>query len=276
MHGLTRSGRDFDVLARALAPDFRVVCPDIAGRGRSGWLVDAKDYSIQQYVSDCITLIARLGVAQVDWVGTSMGGLIGMALVVLPATARSRPGTIESDCESDRELPAANIEFANIESGAANTMFANPIRRLVLNDIAPVLEAEAVGRIAGYVGQAYRFSSFEQGVRHLQIVHLPFGPHSDEEWRALGRSVLVRDGSGWTLHDDPRIGEAFRALPAPASPLVLEQQGPWTSYDRILPDAGHPRSRVRLDLCRAPTGSWARAAAGGAGHAGGDRRCADR
>ena len=257
-HGLTRSGRDFDVLARALAPDFRVVCPDIAGRGRSGWLANAKDYSIPQYVSDCITLIARLGARQVDWVGTSMGGLIGMALAALPATARSRAATIESDIESGAEniksanieseadnieSGAANIESENIESGAANTMFANPIRRLVLNDIGPVLEAEAVGRIAGYVGQAYRFSSFEQGVRHLKIVHLPFGPHSEEEWRALGRSVLVPDGSGWTLHYDPRIGEAFRAQPVAAEPRSPVQQGPvqqspeqespWTSYDRI-------------------------------------------
>jgi pimeloyl-ACP methyl ester carboxylesterase len=197
VHGLTRSGRDFDALARALADSYRVVCPDIVGRGRSGWLEDSQQYAISQYVADCVTLIARLGVAQVDWVGTSMGGLIGMALAALEG---------------------------------------NPIRKLVLNDIGPQLSPLALARIGDYVGKQVRFATFAEGERYLRTIHASFGPHTDAEWRALSESVLLPDGEGARLHYDPRIGDAFRAptsaVPtAPAAPAASEN--PWSGYDRI-------------------------------------------
>ena len=112
VHGLTRNGRDFDMLAQALAADFRVVCPDVVGRGRSGRLRDPSGYAIPQYVADMVTLIARLDVDSVDWLGTSMGGMIGMALAAQDDT---------------------------------------PVRRLVLNDVGPVITSESLERIATYV-----------------------------------------------------------------------------------------------------------------------------
>ncbi len=80
VHGLTRNGRDFDVLATALQDDYRVVCPDVAGRGKSDWLTDPMQYGPVQYAADMTALVAQLGVAQVDWIGTSMGGVIGMVM----------------------------------------------------------------------------------------------------------------------------------------------------------------------------------------------------
>ena len=172
VHGLTRSGRDFDPLARALASHYRVVCPDIVGRGRSGWLRDPASYTVTQYVSDCVTLLAKLDAKLVHWVGTSMGGLIGMGLASLPG---------------------------------------NPIARLVLNDIAPILEEVAVRRIESYVGAPPRFSSFDEGVRYVSTVNAPFGTHSVEQWRALARNVLVQDGTEWRYHFDPALVPAFIA-----------------------------------------------------------------
>src|SRR5881394_2068088 len=108
-HGLSRQGRDFDTLAQAMAADYRVVCPDVVGRGRSDWLADPAGYAIPAYVADMVTLLARLNAAEVHWVGTSMGGLIGMGLASLPNS---------------------------------------PIKRLVLNDVGPRIEYEALERIA--------------------------------------------------------------------------------------------------------------------------------
>ena len=116
VHGLSRQGRDFDTLARDLSSDYRVICPDVVGRGQSDWLADPMGYGIPSYVADMVTLVARLNVAQVDWVGTSMGGLIGLMLASL----------------------------------AANS----PVRRLVLNDVGPVIQPEALKRIGSYLGAA--------------------------------------------------------------------------------------------------------------------------
>src|SRR5512145_2353603 len=123
VHGLTRSGRDFDFLAQALADDYRVVCPDVVGRGRSDWLRNKSLYALPQYCADMTALLARLGVETVDWFGTSMGGLIGMALACQPET---------------------------------------PIARLVLNDVGPVITASSLERIGTYLGAAPRFDSIEQ------------------------------------------------------------------------------------------------------------------
>ncbi|WP_341645158.1 alpha/beta fold hydrolase [Thauera sp. SDU_THAU2] len=191
VHGLTRNGRDFDDLAQALADDFRVVCPDVVGRGRSDWLGVKEDYGFPLYVSDMIALIARLNAEQVDWVGTSMGGIIGMLIASLPHS---------------------------------------PIRRLVLNDVGPVITAVSLQRIGPYVGTAPRFATMEEADAYLRKVNAPFGPLTDEQWRHLAnysvRPVGGPDG-GFVMIYDPAIGEVFRATPA------TEDIDMWPVYERI-------------------------------------------
>ena len=172
VHGLARSSRDFDELARALCGRFRVVCPDIAGRGDSDRLADPMLYAIPQYVSDMVTLIARLDVEAVSWVGTSMGALIGMALAAQPAT---------------------------------------PVKALVLNDAGPVLARAALERIAAYVGLAPQFSSIEKAEEYVRAVSASFGPHSDAQWRFLTETWVRKEGEQYRAHYDPRIAEPFRA-----------------------------------------------------------------
>jgi pimeloyl-ACP methyl ester carboxylesterase len=172
-HGLTRCARDFDTLAQALSESYRVVCPDVAGRGDSDWLPDPMLYQLPQYVGDMVTLVARLDVPGVHWVGTSMGGLIGMALAALPNT---------------------------------------PVTRLVVNDAGPVIAKTSLQRIAAYVGSAQAFASLEAAEQYVRAVSAPFGPHSDGQWRFLTEVVVRRNGDGtWRMHYDPRIAEPFRA-----------------------------------------------------------------
>ena len=196
VHGLTRQGRDFDVLAQDLARDCRVVCPDVAGRGRSDWLADPMAYVIPTYVADMVTLVARLGADQVDWVGTSMGGIIGMALASLTNA---------------------------------------PVRRLVVNDVGPAIEAVALARIGSYVGQPAFWRSAEEAAVALRVISAGFGPHTDAEWLALTRPQLVpaeQDGvPGFKPHYDPAIAVPFRSTTpelAAASEALL-----WQAWDRI-------------------------------------------
>jgi pimeloyl-ACP methyl ester carboxylesterase len=173
VHGLTRSSRDFDELARALCGQFRVVCPDVAGRGDSDRLADPMLYAVPQYVGDMVTLIARLDVEVVSWVGTSLGGLIGMALA-----AQSH----------------------------------SPLARLVLNDAGPVISRASLERIAGYVGTKMQFATLEDAEAYIRAISAPFGPHSDAQWRFLTETWLRRNDDGsWRAHYDPRIAEPFRA-----------------------------------------------------------------
>jgi pimeloyl-ACP methyl ester carboxylesterase len=167
VHGLTRTGRDFDELARALCGQWRVVCPDVAGRGDSERLPDPMLYGLPQYVADMVTLIARLDVEGVSWVGTSMGGLIGMALAA--------------------------------QAGS-------PVRRLVLNDAGPLVTRVSLERIASYVGKAPGFASVADAERYIRAISAPFGPHSDAQWRFLTETWLRRNDDGsWRAHYDPRI-----------------------------------------------------------------------
>ena len=192
VHGLTRNARDFDFIARALAKDYRVVCPDVVGRGRSDWLRDKALYAVPQYVSDMVTLIARLNVDKVDWIGTSMGGLIGMTLAA--------------------------------QQGS-------PIRRLVLNDVGPLLAAKALQRIATYVGKQFGFASMAEAEAHIRKVHAPFGLLTDEQWLHLTRwSVKPRpesEGGGFAFHYDPGIGDVFRTAP------MLMDVNLWPIYEQI-------------------------------------------
>ena len=173
VHGLTRCARDFDALAAAMADRYRVVCPDVAGRGDSEWLADAMLYQTPQYVSDMVTLIARMDVAEVHWVGTSMGALIGMALAAQAGT---------------------------------------PIQRFVINDAGPVISKVSLERIASYVGRAPAFPTIEDAVQYVRTVNAPFGPHTDAEWRFLAEVVMRKNPDGsFRVHYDPKLAEPFRA-----------------------------------------------------------------
>lgn len=174
VHGLTRNGRDFDDLARTLAPHYRVVCPDVVGRGQSGWLQVKADYQLPTYVADMVTLIARLNVDTVHWVGTSMGGLIGMILASMPDT---------------------------------------PIRRLVLNDVGTVITVNSLRRIGQYVGKAPVFPSYEAAEAYIREVSAPFGKLTDAQWRHLTETSVKPVEGGWSMRYDPGIGEPFRTTP---------------------------------------------------------------
>jgi len=175
VHGLTRNGRDFDRLAAALAAARKVVCPDVVGRGRSAWLPDPAAYSYAQYCTDMTALIARLDCEAVDWVGTSMGGLIGMMLAALPNT---------------------------------------PIRRLVLNDIGPFVPRQAIRRIADYVGKDPVFAELAGLEAYLRQVHAPFGALDDAAWMhlALHGHRRLPDGR-YGLAYDPVIARSFQDAP---------------------------------------------------------------
>jgi pimeloyl-ACP methyl ester carboxylesterase len=172
-HGLTRTGRDFDRLALALRHRMRVVCPDVVGRGRSDWLRDPRGYELAQYAADMTGLINAIGATEVDWLGTSMGGLIGLVLA-------SQPGS--------------------------------PIRRLLLNDIGPRMEFTALQRIGAYVGMAPHFDSVEQAVDYTIAIAPGFGLRNRDEWREATLSVLRPDGDGFTFHYDPKIGVPMQAM----------------------------------------------------------------
>lgn len=193
VHGLTRQGRDFDTLARDLCGSWRVVCPDVVGRGQSDWLQDPMGYAIPAYVADMVTLLARLDADTVDWVGTSMGGLIGLLVAALPNS---------------------------------------PVRRLVLNDVGPVLQAEALARIGSYLGLPVRFKSLEEAADQLWLISKGFGPHSREQWLALTQPQIVPDGQGaFKPHYDPGIAVPFRAITPEMA--AVGQAGLWQAFDAI-------------------------------------------
>jgi pimeloyl-ACP methyl ester carboxylesterase len=173
VHGLARNGRDFDVLAERLALRHRVLAVDMPGRGQSEWLRDANDYVFATYLTTLTALIARAGVDTVSWVGTSMGGLLGMVLAAQPGS---------------------------------------PIARLVVNDIGPVIEPAAFQRIAGYVGQDPSFASFAELETYIRTVSAPFGPHTDAQWRHIAATnARERPDGRWGLAYDPAIAVPFRA-----------------------------------------------------------------
>ena len=203
VHGLTRQGRDFDTLAQALCEqaggDIRVVCPDVVGRGRSDWLKDPQCYQLPFYAADMLALLAHLQPTTLDWVGTSMGGLIGLAVAGQP------------------DLPP----FAKV-------------RRLVLNDVGPVIEWQALQRIGQYLGHVPVFESEQQAADALWAIASSFGPHTPEQWLALTRPQIkpLGDDSGrLTLRYDPALAEPFKAITAESA-----AQGEallWQAYDQV-------------------------------------------
>lgn len=201
VHGLSRQGRDFDTLARALlaraAPaSLRVICPDIAGRGRSDWLREPTDYQIPNYAADMLRLTAQLRPATLDWVGTSMGGLIGMALCASAALG---------------------------------------VRKLVLNDVGPAIQYAAIQRIAQYLGQTMHFDTAEQAADALLRVSAGFGPHTRRQWMALTRPMLKpAPEGGFLLHYDPAIAVPFRAIDEASAARDTERL--WQLYDAVRAD----------------------------------------
>jgi pimeloyl-ACP methyl ester carboxylesterase len=193
VHGLTRVSDDFDYLAQEMSTEYRVVCPDVTGRGRSDWLTDPCHYVVPQYVSDMVTLLARLNAENVHWFGTSMGGLIGMGLASLKNS---------------------------------------PVDKLVLNDIGPRLDPTALARIGDYVGVEMRFPDVDAAIRYTKEISLPFGPHSEEEWRKLASDVVRQDTDGkWIFHYDPRLAIPFKE----STPESIRQGEAllWMAYDAI-------------------------------------------
>ena len=209
VHGLSRQGRDFDVLAQALcarSPNpLRVVCPDVAGRGRSDGLADPMAYQLPTYAGDMLALVAQLHaqspVAQLDWVGTSMGGLMGLLLAGQTAFQQTTPTWV-------------------------------PITRLVLNDVGPVVAWRFIERLRTYIGQTGQFDTLQAGADHLRRISPGFGPHTDAQWLALSTPMFKPlPQGGWTLHYDPALAQAVHALTPEAA-----QHGEallWQLYDQI-------------------------------------------
>ena len=216
VHGLSRQGRDFDTLARTLCDraqaagvPLRVVCPDVVGRGQSDWLKDPAGYQIPFYAADMLCLLAQLHaqapVRTLDWVGTSMGGLIGMALC-----------------------------------GHAQAPLPQPVRKLVLNDVGPTLEWSALQRIGAYLGKSGEFDNLQQAADAMWTISSTFGPHTPEQWLGLCSHMvkpvdaLAVAGGKLRLHYDPAIAHAF-GLATEAS--TLESQAIlWQLYEQIKAD----------------------------------------
>lgn len=205
VHGLSRQGRDFDTLAQALVArsphPLRVVCPDVVGRGESDWLADPMGYGIPTYVGDMLQLLQALHasapVTTLDWVGTSMGGLIGMGVAGTPGLP----------------LPA-------------------PVHRLVLNDVGPVIQWSALQRIGTYLGQTGRFGSVQEAADAMWAISQGFGPHTPGQWLALSQPMVKPlPAGGFTLHYDPAIAVPFRTLDEQAA--AAGQAALWQAYDAI-------------------------------------------
>jgi pimeloyl-ACP methyl ester carboxylesterase len=172
LHGLSRNGRDFDPLAQMLVnAGWRVVCPDMIGRGRSAWATDPAIYTVPQYVADCVTLIAAVQAKRLAWVGTSMGGIIGMAIAADPQS---------------------------------------PIESLVLNDIGPVIDPKGQQRIAANTVEKVEFESFDEAQKVLRARMVEFGPHSDEDFLYLSRHYIVKRNGMFTFHFDPHFSGTFK------------------------------------------------------------------
>ena len=208
VHGLSRQGRDFDVLARALLRQaaaqgqaLRVVCPDVVGRGESDWLKDPMGYQFPTYVGDMLGLLGHLQgqapIQALDWVGTSMGGLIGMTL-----------------------------------AGAPGLPLPVPVRRLVLNDVGPTVQWSAIERIGQYLGKSVHFDTVEGAAAAMRAISNGFGPHTDEEWLALSRPMLrPLPQGGYRLHYDPAIAVPYATVTREA--MAQGEAALWQVYDQI-------------------------------------------
>lgn len=181
VHGLTRNSTDFERFAEAMQDEYLVTCPDVVGRGHSDWLPVKTDYGYPLYLGDAATLLGRLDARSVDWIGTSMGGLIGMHLA-------AKPGS--------------------------------PIRKLVLNDIGPFVPAAFIERVQEYIGLPMVFTSAHEAEEYLRELYQGFGPLTDDQWREVTLNSTTRQADGsYVLAYDPGIAEPFKAAPTGDSAL---------------------------------------------------------
>ena len=192
VHGLTRRGSDFKTLAEAMSNDYYVVCPDVVGRGDSDRLKNPMLYAVPQYVADMASLIKQLGVAQVDWFGTSMGGLIGMVYASMPK---------------------------------------NPIRRMLINDVGPRIEPEAIKRLGSYVGRPFTFTNRADALQRLNEICASFGSHTPDEWEIYNGPMLVQKDGLWVMHYDPDISVPFASV----NPIMAKagEMAMWHAFKQI-------------------------------------------
>ena len=192
VHGLTRRGSDFKTLAQAMCQDFYVVCPDVVGRGDSDRLSNPIQYAVPQYVADMTQLVKHLGAAQINWFGTSMGGLIGMVYAAMPNS---------------------------------------PIRKMLINDVGPRIEPEAIARLGSYVGQAFSFSNRADALEKLNEICATFGDHSPEEWETYNGPMLVQRDGKWVMHYDPDIAVPFASV----NPMIAKagEMAMWHVFKQI-------------------------------------------
>ena len=192
VHGLTRRGSDFKTLAQAMCKDYYVVCPDVVGRGDSDRLSNPMLYAVPQYVSDIAALIRKLGISQVDWFGTSMGGLIGMVYAAMPNS---------------------------------------PIRRMLINDVGPKIEPEAIKRLGSYVGQPFAFSDRADALQRLNEICATFGEHSPQEWEVYNGPMLIQKEGKWIMHYDPDISVPFASV----NPIMAKagEMAMWHTFKKI-------------------------------------------
>ena len=192
VHGLTRRGSDFKTLAEAMCEDYYVVCPDVVGRGDSDRLSNPMQYAVPQYVADIAQLVKTLGVSQVDWLGTSMGGLIGMVYAAMPNS---------------------------------------PIRKMLINDVGPKIEADAIKRLGSYVGQPFSFASRADALDRLNAICATFGQHTPDEWETYNGPMLIERNGQWIMHYDPNIAVPFASV----NPVMAKagEMAMWHAFKQI-------------------------------------------
>lgn len=192
VHGLTRRGSDFKTLAQAMCKDYYVVCPDVVGRGDSDRLTNPMQYAVPQYVADMAELVKKLGVNQVDWFGTSMGGLIGMVYASTPNS---------------------------------------PIRRMLINDVGPRIEPDAIKRLGSYVGQPFSFANRADALSRLNQICATFGEHTPQEWETYNGPMLVQRDGMWIMHYDPNISVPFASV----NPMIAKagEMAMWHAFKQI-------------------------------------------
>ena len=192
VHGLTRRGSDFKTLAQAMCQDYYVVCPDVVGRGESDRLSNPMLYAVPQYVADMTQLVKHLGVAEVNWFGTSMGGLIGMVYASMPNS---------------------------------------PIRKMLINDVGPRIEPEAIARLGSYVGQPFNFANREEALAKINQICATFGDHTPQEWEVYNGPMLVQRDGKWVMHYDADITVPFASV----NPIMAKagEMAMWHAFKQI-------------------------------------------
>lgn len=177
LHGLIRNGRDFDYLAHSLKHTYRIICPDLVGRGKSDYIGDASLYTVTQYVNDMVALLGRLKVEKVHWLGTSLGGIIGMMLAAQPQS---------------------------------------PLQSLILNDVGMIVPNMALQRLGMYARNETEFSNLEDAISYFQAILAPIGALDPKKWEHITKHGTLASSDGkLRLAYDPAIGDNFVNQPVP-------------------------------------------------------------